>query len=383
MIRIPGKIPIFIHASFWLVAGFLGFWISRSLIGTLIWIGIIFFSVLIHELGHALTAYVFHRNPRIDLVAFGGVTSYPIDKLGAVKQFFIVLNGPVFGFFLFLFSAFLLRTDWITTQPIWVSYILQAVLSVNFLWTLVNLVPVLPLDGGQLMRIIFEKIWAGSGFRISLFVSMLIALAISLLGFLYQNIVLGAVFFLFAFQSFDSFRKVKKLSQEDCDETIRKKLLEGEQALRRGEKERAKELLQQVQEEGKEGILSQAATQYLAFLLFEEGKKEEAYHLLLPIKKELANEALCLLQLLAEEKKDYPLVAELASTCYEISSTQEIAIRNAKAFAFLKEPLPAGGWLQTAWKIKHFDLAKLLQEEVFTSIMQDPRFKKLIASLKE
>jgi stage IV sporulation protein FB len=56
MLRIPGKIPIAISPAFWIFAALIGYLNSQSFIGTIIWIGIIFVSVLVHEFGHALTA---------------------------------------------------------------------------------------------------------------------------------------------------------------------------------------------------------------------------------------------------------------------------------------------------------------------------------------
>ena len=42
----------------------------------MIWVFVIFISILVHEFGHALTACYFGQKPRIELVAFGGLT-YP------------------------------------------------------------------------------------------------------------------------------------------------------------------------------------------------------------------------------------------------------------------------------------------------------------------
>ena len=98
MIHIPGKIPITIRPFFFLTAGLIGFLNSRSLVGTLVWIFVIFISVLVHEFGHGLTARAFGLKPRIELVALGGLTYHQGDKLPFLKQFFIVLNGPEFVF---------------------------------------------------------------------------------------------------------------------------------------------------------------------------------------------------------------------------------------------------------------------------------------------
>ena len=62
------------------------------MIGTLIWVGIIFFSVVIHEFGHALTAVFFKQTARIQLIAFGGVTMFEGPKLKFWQQFIITFR---------------------------------------------------------------------------------------------------------------------------------------------------------------------------------------------------------------------------------------------------------------------------------------------------
>src|SRR5689334_3649770 len=105
MIRIPGRIPITIHGTFWILAALIGFLSSYSFFGTFIWVGIILISVLFHEFGHALTALAFKQNPRIELIAFGGVTYHDASKLSFWKQFLITFNGPLFGFLLFVIAS--------------------------------------------------------------------------------------------------------------------------------------------------------------------------------------------------------------------------------------------------------------------------------------
>ena len=67
-------IPVRVSPLFFLTAALIGFLWSNTLMGTLIWMMIIFVSVLVHEYGHALTAKAFGQSPRIELVAFGGLT---------------------------------------------------------------------------------------------------------------------------------------------------------------------------------------------------------------------------------------------------------------------------------------------------------------------
>ena len=92
MIQLFKKIPVTISPLFWVVAAMIGFLNTNHIIGTLIWIPIIFISILFHEYGHALTSLFFGQHPKIALVAFGGVTYPQGPRLHLWKEFFVVLN---------------------------------------------------------------------------------------------------------------------------------------------------------------------------------------------------------------------------------------------------------------------------------------------------
>lgn len=381
MIAIGGKIPIFIHPLFWLCAGLIG-WINSPmlqagpLLGTLLWIAIIFVSVLFHEFGHALTAVLFKQKANIQLVALGGVTSYEGPKLTSWRQFIIVLNGPLFGLILCLSATALLQLHW-THWPL-MGRVLFMTQIANLFWSVVNLLPVLPLDGGQLLRIALEGWFGLSGYKASLLAGALLATLLALFFFLLQQVLIGALFFLFAFQSFDLWRKSKSATTQDRDEEMSQRLAQAEQALQEGRRTDAELLLSEIREVTKEGILYRTATQFLAFLNMQKGQKEEAYRLLLPIEDHLAEDIRCLLHQLAAEHQNWPLVAKLSAGCYQIAQNQETALRNARAFAHLHQPKPAGGWLQTAWRHGGLDIEKVLNEEEFQVIKKDPEFQRFI-----
>ena len=378
MLVFPGRIPIAIHPLFWLFAALIGWLNGGSLVGMFIWIGIIFFSVLIHEFGHALTAVFFKQKANIQLVALGGLTSFEGPKLKFWQQFLITLNGPVFGFMIFVGATLLLKLDW-TNWPV-VHLILRWTQLANLFWAVVNLLPVMPLDGGQLLRIVLEAFFGIKGFRASLLVGSVIATLIAFYFFLIQAFLVGAFFFLFAFQSFDMWRKSRHATLDDREEDNKHLLIQAESALQLGEREQARKLLEEVLSKSSTGLLGVAAAQYLAFLDMKEGRHREAYDLLLPIKEQIADESLCLLHQLAAEFKNYPVVAELSADCFQTAPTQEMALRNARAFAFLKQPKHAGGWLQTAWQEGNFDLQAVLNEEVFASIKDLPEFREFTDS---
>jgi stage IV sporulation protein FB len=377
MIVIPGRIPVIIHPLFWLFSFLIGWLNSPSLLGSLIWVVIIFISVLVHEYGHALTALFFRQRVQIQLIPLGGLTSYDGPKLAFWKQFLITLNGPLFGFLLFLLATFLLYSN--LFQNLILLRILKATQLANLFWTIVNLLPVLPLDGGQLLRITLEAIFGVKGFKISLFIGALLAVLLALYFFLIQQLLAGAIFFLFAFQSFSSWRKSRLVVTEDREEENRELLAKIELSMAAKNFEAAKTSIDQLRAKTTEGVLFLTATQYLAFVFSEEGKKKEAYDLLVPIKEHLEDTTKLLLHELAFTQKDYTLVAELSSDCYQISPNEQIALANARSFAFLHQAKAAGGWLQAALKGGSIHLSTLLQEEAFSFVKDDPEFKEFLS----
>ncbi len=378
MIEFQGPIPLAIHPFFWVFAAIIGWLSSGTWIGTFIWVGIILVSVIVHEFGHALTALLFKQKARIQLIALGGVTMFEGPKLKFWQQFLITFNGPLFGFFLFLLASFLLHFSW----PPLLFKILKITQVANLFWTVVNLLPVQPLDGGQLLRIVLEGFFGIKGYKASLLIGSSIAALISFYFFMVQAFLLGAFFFLFAFQSFEMWRKSRFATRDDREEENKQLMIQAEIALQEGRIDEAKRHLEEIREKAVGGVLAFTAAQYLAFLYMKEKKREEAYNLLLPIKDHLADDSLCILHELAAGKRNDPLVIELSAPCFQIAPSQKMALINARAFARQHQAKEAGGWLQTAWQYGGLDLVQVLQEEEFSLLKENPEFKEFIDPLK-
>ncbi len=380
MIVIPGRIPIIIHPFFWVLALLIGVLNSQSWIGILVWVGVIVVSVLVHEFGHALTAVFFKQKARVQLIAFGGLTSYEGPKLSFGKQFLIVFNGPLFGFFLFLAASFLLRYNW-SSYPV-IFFGLKITQVANLFWSIVNLLPVIPLDGGQLLRIALEARFGIQGFKASLLIGSVIAVLFSFYFFVIQAFLVGAIFFLFAYQSFDSWRKSRIASDQDRNEENKDLFLKGETLLHEGKEEEARQIFQEILDKNKKGILAIQASQYLALLCMKEGKKKEAYELLLQCKDHVESDLKCLLHRLSYEFENYAIVAELSQECYQIAPSQEMALRNARSFAHLKQGQLAGGWLKAAASYEKLDLSTILKESQFEALKNDQEFKEFVDKLR-
>lgn len=377
MIRIPGRIPITISTSFWIMAAVIAVLLGQAdIVRILIWIPVIFISVLFHEFGHALTALLFGRNPRIELVAMGGLTYHDGDKLPFWKQFFITLNGPVFGF-LIVVAVYLLKE----IPALSAGQLLEQILLVNIFWTVVNLLPILPLDGGQLLRLILEKLFAHKGLRYAFMWSAISSLGCSLLLFLTQNLLMGAIFFLFAFENFDNFRKSRFISESDQRDEHKKTFLEAEMNLRQGNKERALAAFESLRASTKQGLLYDTATQHAAFLHYDQGRLQEAYNLLISLKDRLDPDSLVLLHRIAFEQGDYSTVIELAGSVFQYCPEAEVALRSAYAAASLKQAEASIGWLQTACQSGVENLKEIILEKSFDPIRSDPIFQSFVSSL--
>src|ERR1700722_10208954 len=176
MITIPGRIPITIQPLFWLLALFIGYMSTFTLSGTLLSVVVILYSVLFHEFGHALTGALFGQKTRIELAAFGGFTYREGRKLKLWEEFLVVLDGPLFGLLLFCFAWLTLNHFTITTPSL--LFMVKFTALVNLFWTIVNLVPVLPLDGGHLMSIILQSIFGFKGIKMAIFVGLVVGAGI-------------------------------------------------------------------------------------------------------------------------------------------------------------------------------------------------------------
>ncbi len=371
-------IPVTVRPVFWLFAGLIGYLSSGTLVGTLIWIGIIFISVLFHEMGHGLTALLCKKQPRIELVAFGGVTYYEGQNLPYYKQFLIVLNGPLFGFFLYLIAQILLLVPSLNSGNI--GLLLQKFSFVNLFWSVVNLLPVFPLDGGQLLRIVLEAIFGFKGIRYAQFFGMLLAGVISILSFVISQFFLGALFFLLAFQCYEVWKKSRLFSEEDSSDALKELLQKAESELQLGHGESAREILETIRQKSHSGVIYSIATQYLGILLAKIGHTKEAYDLLLSIRSKLPPDAICLLHKLAFEEKDYKLVLDLSGKCYQFSADPEIALRNAFACGFLSEAKAAVGWLSAALRSGVQNIQEISQEKAFDLIRHEGIFQDFIQS---
>lgn len=173
--------PVLIHWMFWLNAALMGGALSASspeqLRGLLGWMVAVFLSILIHELGHAFTMRnCGDRRVGIVLYAFGGLAQGS-NHLTRKEDLLVSAAGPGLQI-LFGLAVGWSITLWRVPSP-WLLAMLDSFTIVSLFWALLNLVPVVPLDGGRLCQ---AYLGAGKQ-RLALTISLVCSVALALLSF--------------------------------------------------------------------------------------------------------------------------------------------------------------------------------------------------------
>jgi len=141
----------------------------------LLWIPVLFISVLFHELAHAAMIGLFGFGPsQILLQGIGGVT---INERRARpwQDLFISAAGPLSSFLLaFLIRLALMNIPYVRRDAFFLN-LLPLLAQANILWGFFNLLPVAPLDGHGIVRnflrmIVNERV----AFLIAIFISMIV-----------------------------------------------------------------------------------------------------------------------------------------------------------------------------------------------------------------
>jgi len=212
-------IPVRIHPFFWLVGLLLG--MDNNVQGMIIWIAALFLCILVHELGHALVLKAFGVYSWITLYGMGGLASYDPGQArragadGTLKQIAISAAGPGAGFLLAalvaggVFLAAIAGTNLLNPKggPLGIHYLalfIRSVLFICIVWGIVNLLPIYPLDGGQISREIFLRILPRTGIYHSLMLSIFTGGGLALFGLMHTQYFVAILFGYLAFSSYQA-----------------------------------------------------------------------------------------------------------------------------------------------------------------------------------
>jgi len=199
-----------VNPWFWLVMAILGWGGGPGarggmfLVGLLAWVAACFVSILVHEFGHVFMGRLFGSDGHIVLYSFGGLAigSNALDSgwkralvsfAGPLAQLLLLATTvfvlwfavlppelrPLFTLDGDLYLKFQLAID-LTLSNVLAQQFFSAMLFINLFWPLLNLLPIWPLDGGQITREACVGLMRERGVSVSLGVSMVLAALLAL-----------------------------------------------------------------------------------------------------------------------------------------------------------------------------------------------------------
>jgi Zn-dependent protease len=177
---------------------------GAGLVEAMMWPLVVFGSILVHELGHALTAQRLGLAVGdIELHMMGGEVTHA--RTQPARQLLISLAGPLAGLALG-FAALAL------SRVVPDSSVLSVLVFVNIGWSIFNLLPVLPLDGGNALR---AAIGLGTRESVALRITAGVGLLLASLGLAYALTAgrwwLTFLFGMFLWNNLQIFQQVRRL----------------------------------------------------------------------------------------------------------------------------------------------------------------------------
>ena len=284
LIRQPGRgigfslfgVPVRIASSFWIIAILFGTQdVGRSgstqqvILEAMTWTAIVFVSILLHEFGHAIAARIFGAEPSITLHALGGLTQFEPRGMSRPQRWLVSFAGPAAGLLLGTTVYAAARLLPVSPQA---SSIVQSLLTVNIGWSLINLLPVLPFDGGQMLSAFLgprRELWTA-------IISGTVGTAVAILGFLLLNNVWIA--FLFGSAALAAIRQVRWLwlAKADRDAGLEEELARTRSAIARGEVDAVTAHAARIVEQARTSALKNAGLLAQAWTHATLGRRAEA-----------------------------------------------------------------------------------------------------------
>jgi Zn-dependent protease len=220
-------IPVRVHPFFWLAAVLTGMpdlSDTNYRLGYLVaWVAAFFLAILIHEMGHALMMRSYGYWPWVTLHGLGGMASYAPGQartpaLGG--RIAIAFAGPGAGFLAAALVVLALMAAGKQVEIVLAYYVIPQImpslvgsvhltlfiyyfLHISVFWGFINLLPVQPLDGGQIARELFAHYNPVEGVRLSLMLSFAVAGLMTAVALIHWKSTFAAILFGYlAYQSY-------------------------------------------------------------------------------------------------------------------------------------------------------------------------------------
>ena len=270
-------IPVRVQPFFLILAVLLGMNMTNDaddvVLRMVAWVAIVFTGVLAHELGHALVSRMFGMTPRIELHGFGGLTSWESRvPPGPGRMIIISAAGPAIGVIVGL-AAWLASILAPPLEGSFAAHVYVSLIWVNLGWGVLNLIPMLPLDGGNIMASTFELLFGASGVRAARWISLLLAAGMLAAAVAYQQLFMAVVVLMLGFTNWRALQVETRLGP---DRALLYKLAEAERLFRRGELAQALSLAEEVLGAAQGELVRGEAAAMLAVIRLKAGDVDGA-----------------------------------------------------------------------------------------------------------
>lgn len=172
--------PVRVHPMFWLMAVILGYdaFIREGVGFVAAWAACVFVSVLLHEFGHVWMGRLFGSHGHIVLYSFGGLAIGSNVLSRRWQRILVTFAGPLIQ--LVFLGLLWLGADWMAVfippgSRRAAAFVWLMLFEINLFWPLLNLLPIWPLDGGQIAREICQAIMPQRGTSFSLGISLVVS----------------------------------------------------------------------------------------------------------------------------------------------------------------------------------------------------------------
>lgn len=203
------RIPVRVEPFHWLILAFLGaqFFVFENrgdILNVLLFMVAGFFSILVHEFGHALTGRKFGaQGTQVVMHGFGGVAIFPHARFSRKQSFLVTAAGPGIQIALGLL-AFGIQVGMPEGHQL--GKFLSTVGFISLFWAVLNCIPVWPLDGGQMMAALLGPKREILTHKISIGAAVVFGLLGLSAGFLFLPIFMGIM----AYQSWQFIQSRKQ-----------------------------------------------------------------------------------------------------------------------------------------------------------------------------
>jgi len=207
-----GPIPIRLDPSLFIILALIGYTPGVTLNEILVWVVVAAFCILVHELGHAVAFLAFGRQPSVLLYGFGGVTSAE-GGMGPWSSLTTSLAGPIAGFGL---GGLILLGGMSAGSPADGTLLHTAYrygLFACFGFGILNLLPILPLDGGAALAAFLRGVQGPSGEQVARYVSIGVASLLALVALRFGQVFAGLFGVMFAAQNYQEVKRHREQPQ--------------------------------------------------------------------------------------------------------------------------------------------------------------------------